>query len=92
VLEQLLGKVAVRINDAHAVAGFDVLDDQVLEESGFARAGLADDIDVLTGIFIVDTKRNRLAAVGVSVADVDGEGAHDSRASFDSRKPSFGPV
>ena len=43
-------QIAVRIDDADAAAGVDVLDDDVLERGRFPNAGLADDEHVVHAI------------------------------------------
>ncbi|HXT13489.1 MAG TPA: hypothetical protein VN873_18195 [Candidatus Angelobacter sp.] len=45
--KQFFGKITVRINDTHAVAERNVLDDQIAQKCRFASAGLSDDVDML---------------------------------------------
>ena len=59
MVEEVLGEVAVRVDDAHALALADVLEDEVSQERGLARAGLADDVDVLAA---VDAHRRAIVA------------------------------
>ena len=47
-VEQFFGKVAVRVNEPDAVAGGDVLHDEIAQQRGFARSAFADQIEVVT--------------------------------------------
>ena len=47
-IEQFFGKVAVRVNEPDAVAGGDVLHDEIAQQRGFARSAFADQIEVVT--------------------------------------------
>lgn len=44
---QSLGKVAVRVNEPDAVAGGDVVHDEIAQQRRFAGAGLADEVEVM---------------------------------------------
>jgi hypothetical protein len=46
-VEQFFGKVAVRVNEPDAVAGGDVLHDEIAQQGRFSRTGLADEIEVM---------------------------------------------
>ena len=50
MVEELLGKIAVWINETDTMAECHVLKDHVAQQSRFAGASLADDIDVVTSI------------------------------------------
>jgi hypothetical protein len=60
VVQQLLGQIAVGVNDANAVAKGDVLDDQVPQERCLAGTSLPDDVDVLALVTGRYAKRLRL--------------------------------
>ncbi len=57
VVEYFLGQVPVRINQAHAVAELDVLDDQIAQKRRFPRTRLANDVDVLALVHLGNAKR-----------------------------------
>ena len=46
-VEQFFGKVAVRVDETDAVAGGDVLHDEVAKERRFSRARLAEEVKVV---------------------------------------------
>ena len=46
-VEQFFGKVAVRINEPDAVAGGDVLHDEIAQQRRFSRTSLADEVEVV---------------------------------------------
>src|SRR5258706_16162762 len=71
VVEQVLGEVAVRVDDAHALTGLDVLKDEVSEQRGFARARLADHVEVLAAIGTFK-KEGLGSSPVISRADVNG--------------------
>ncbi len=71
VVQEVVGQVSMRVNEAHPIASGDVLDDEVLEQGRLPDTGLADDVDVLAGI--LPAKAKRLGAVpAVPLADDDG--------------------
>jgi hypothetical protein len=47
VVQQFLGKVAVRVNQANAMSKGDVLQNQIAKQRRLAGAGFADDVEVL---------------------------------------------
>src|ERR1017187_5685316 len=47
VVQQFLGQIAVRVNDAHSMTESNVLDDQIPQERRLAGAGFSDDVDVV---------------------------------------------
>ena len=49
-------KIAVRVDQGEAVAAFQVLERHVLQERRFARAGLADDVEVQETVFVLDSE------------------------------------
>ena len=51
VVQQFLGQIAVRVNDANAMSKGDVLQNQVSEQRRFAGASFADDVEVLALVF-----------------------------------------
>src|ERR1039458_988166 len=71
VVQELLGQVAVGVDDANAVTKGDMLDDQVAQERGLAGPGFSDDVDVLSLVRDRYAKRLRLPpAVAFSDHDV----------------------
>ena len=46
-VEQFFGKVAVRVNEPDAVAGGDVLHDEIAQQRRFSRTRLSDEIEVV---------------------------------------------
>ena len=58
MFENVRRQVPVRVNDANAAPGLDVLQNQVAEQRGFAGAGLPDDIDVLAAGGDINSERN----------------------------------
>ena len=46
-IEQFFGKVAVRVNEPDAVAGGDVLHDEIAQQRRFTRTSLADEVEVV---------------------------------------------
>ncbi len=58
MMQKVFGKIAVRINQAHAMSKRDVLENQIAQQRGFAAAGLADDIGVMPRVLRQTAKRN----------------------------------
>ena len=58
VIQQFLGQIAVRVNQADAMPQRDVLDDHVSQHRGLAGTGFADDINVLPQIRQGNAERN----------------------------------
>ena len=89
VQQQILRQIAMRVDEADAVALLDELEDQVAQERGLPGARLADDVSVVAGISQVEAKR-LLTAPGLPHADVKIVFAHDcvhaAQASRRSRK------
>ncbi len=56
IVEDVIGEITVRIDDRYAFARLDIGEDHVVEQGGFAHAGLTDDIDMPTTILRTDTK------------------------------------
>jgi hypothetical protein len=69
LIQDFFGQIAMRIYDPHAVAVFDVLENQIAQERRFARAALADAVHMLPPIGRKKPKGNRLAP-GLPVTDV----------------------
>ena len=69
VVEEALGEVAVRVEEGDALAGGDVLQDQVLEEGRLAGAGLADRVEVLPAIGTAKAEGGGIAAPADPLAD-----------------------
>ena len=61
VVQQFLGQVAVRVNDADAMSKRDVLQNQIPQQGRFAGAGFADDVDVLPLVHGGNAKRLGIA-------------------------------
>ncbi len=59
--QQVLGKIAVGINDGDAVAPVDVLDDEVAKQGRLSRTRLSDDVEVMPGILWMDAEWNLTA-------------------------------
>ena len=51
---QRLGQIAVRVDEADALALTEVADDQVLEERRLAHAGLADDVEMTAAVVVTE--------------------------------------
>ena len=51
VIQQVLNQISVRVNKSDAVIVAQILYDHILQERGLARAGLADDIDMMAAVF-----------------------------------------
>ena len=51
VVQQFLGQIAVRVNDANAMSKCDVLQNQIAEQGRLAGACFADDVEVLALVF-----------------------------------------
>src|ERR1039458_3247208 len=73
VVQQFLGQIAVRVYDPNAVPERDVLQDQVSQQGGFSRAGLADDVEVLPFVHGGNAKGLGIAPAGL-LADDDVRG------------------
>ena len=56
MVQDISGQISVRVDEAHAIPVVDVRDDHVLDEGGFARAGLADGIHVSPAILLLDAE------------------------------------
>ena len=69
VVQQFLGQVAVRVNDPDAMPQRDVLQNQVSQQGGFSRAGLADDVEVLPFIHGGNAKGLGIAPAGLLADD-----------------------
>ena len=80
VVQQFLGQVAVRVNDANAVSKGDVLQDQVPQQRRFAGAGFADDVDVLALVHGGNAKGLGFAPA-MTFADCDVLVVHGARTS-----------
>jgi hypothetical protein len=61
VVQQVFRKVAMGIDDGHAVASMNVLDDEVSQQRGFSRSRLSDDVGVVPSVLQMQTKRNLTA-------------------------------
>src|SRR4051794_36092807 len=70
VMQELLSQIAVRIDDADAVAERNVLKDEITKESGFSGAGLSNYVDVLALILSGNAKRLGVSPA-LAVADHD---------------------
>ena len=60
VSEDLLGEIAVRVDESDAVAKVNVLKKQIPQQRRFARAGLPDDVDMLALVSRGNAKRQRI--------------------------------
>lgn len=69
VQEQILREIAMRVDEADAVALLDELEDEIAQERGLPGARLADDVGVVACISQVEAKR-LLAAPDMPHADV----------------------
>ena len=66
-VEQIFYQVSVRINEGDAVSSTQILYHHVLDERGFARPRLADDIGMMSAIRLLDSERAELfSEVGLS--------------------------
>src|SRR4051812_18051370 len=70
MIEQFLGQITVGIDQADAVAGGDVLHDQIPEQRSFSRACFSDHINVVTAIRRGDAEKRGLAAPTLSISNV----------------------
>jgi len=50
MVEKFFGQVAVRVDDADALTGLDILENQIAKERRLASPGFADHVDVLTPV------------------------------------------
>ncbi len=50
-VEDVRGEVAMRINDANTVTCFNVLENQIAEQSCFARAGFPNGVEMMPPVF-----------------------------------------
>jgi len=57
MVEKFIGQIAVRVDDADAFTGFDVLENQIPEKRRFASPGFSDHVDVLTPVGTSKTER-----------------------------------
>jgi hypothetical protein len=90
VVQQFLGQIAVRVYDPNAVPERDVLQDQVSQQGGFSRAGLADDVEVLPFVHGGNAKGLGIAPAGLLTDDdVRGLVVHGAKTS---RHPFHVPV
>ena len=69
-LKQLRGEVAVRVDEANAMAGVDVLHQKVPKKRGLAGAGFADHVDVVAAVGGANAKTLPLAAE-VGLPEID---------------------
>lgn len=69
VQEQILRQIAMRVDEADAVALLDELENEIAQQRGLPGARLADDVGVVAGISQVEAKR-LLAAPDMPHADV----------------------
>ena len=81
-VENVLGKIAMRIDDRHALSCTDVAHGEIEQERALARAGLADDPDVALTLLArknnaatVRSRRNRKRLCLHIVAPVPGDNA-----------------
>jgi len=80
VIEQFLREITVRVDQADAMPLQDELEDEVAQQCGLARAGLADDVGVKSSIGHIKPKRH-LAAPDFAFADVKVLIVHAAQAS-----------
>ena len=70
VIEQLLRQIAMRVDEAHAVALQDELEDEIAQQRGLSRTRFADDISVVACIRHFKIERRFTAAPRLPHADV----------------------
>ena len=70
VIEQFLRQIAVRVDEADAMALLDELEDEVAQERRLPGTRLADDVGVVAGIAQLKTERRFTAAPRLPHADV----------------------
>jgi len=80
VIEQFLREITVRIDQADAMPLQDELEDEIAQECGLARTGLADDVGMESSIGHVEPERH-LAAPDLAFADVKVLIVHAAQAS-----------
>ena len=68
VVEELLGQVAVRVDDRESSTLDDVLDDEIAEQRTLAGSRFPDHVEVLEPIALPNTKRPPQGAAGVCLA------------------------
>jgi len=71
VMQEFLREVAMGINDGNTVALLDVPEAEILQQSGFSRTGLPDDVGVKTRIPGMDDEGD-LPAPGGAMANDEG--------------------
>lgn len=79
VIKQILGEIAMRVNDAYAATRFNVLKNQIAKQRGFARTGLSKTVHVVATISARNPE-GLFAAPHVSMTDVDNVSVHGSGA------------
>jgi hypothetical protein len=72
VMQEFLREVAMGINDGNTVALLDVPEAEILQQSGFSRTGLPDDVGVKTRILGLDDEGNFAAPCGAVTDDEGG--------------------
>src|SRR4029077_14229931 len=60
-IEDVVAKIAVRIDDGDALTGVDVAEREIKEERRFARSGFADNVDVALALL---ARKDNASAVG----------------------------
>ena len=79
VVQKFVRKIAMRIYQADAVAGGDVLNQQIANQCSFPDASFADDVNVVAAVRRAKFKKRGLAAPSVAFSNVDGW-VHGARA------------
>lgn len=69
MVQQLIGEIAVGINEANAVPQGEVLEDQVPQQGGLAGTGLADEVEVLALVGGGNAKRLGFTPAGPFTED-----------------------
>ena len=89
-VEEFVREVAVRIKERDAMAGGDVLQDDVAEQRALARTRLPDDVDVPARVRRAEAER-RLGSVVGPFSKYDGVRVHGGGASRDSEDTNTAP-
>ena len=72
VIQKFICQITVRINQADAVAGGNVLNDYIPNQCSFADTSFSDDVNVVASVRRAKFKERGLAAPSVALSYVDG--------------------
>ena len=70
IFQDFFHRIAVRIDKRHAVSVLDILNDHILDQSGFTHAGFSNDVHVPAPVVLADAKR-RFAVAKIGFGEQD---------------------